>query len=261
MNQRRGETRGALLYEEIRDIRPIFGKIGFDIKIQKRGILSQIQGMVGVTGFEQRAGSEPAGACSFSVGYEIPHAVGQIVPLFNDIAPGSPHGRSGGKREQISESLAVFLVEQRIESLFHIVRPGGPLGIDVEHEKAVIPVGMSNALHRFQGGVQSFRRRGGRVDADADEGVLSPGAQNITVLRVCIGHIQPFFNVILPGGAQGIFQSRGKQLQRQGVSAGEGDMHGRTSVNVFPQCITDAKKRQSGLFMTVTLWYDKQEYQ
>ena len=90
-------------------------------------------------------------------------------------------------------------LELLIADLFHIIRRGCPLGIDVEHDKGVKAVAQGDALNGFQGIVQRIRLGGGGVDADADERILSPGAEDIPVLRVKIGGIEPLFDIVLVG--------------------------------------------------------------
>ena len=40
-------------------------------------------------------------------------------------------------------------VELRVQGALHVVRPGGPLGIDIEHYPAVVAVSGGNARHAF----------------------------------------------------------------------------------------------------------------
>ena len=93
---------------------------------------------------------------------------------------------------------------------------------DVEHEKAVVSVAQGNPLHGFEGIVQGVGPGGGRVDANADQGIVSSCAQQIPVFRVKVGGIQPFFNVIVRRGGVGGFQSlpEGKKFQFRGGNGG-----------------------------------------
>ena len=106
----------------------------------------------------------------------IPDAVFQVASLFDHRAPGGPYGGRIGQGEHIAEGLHVFSVEQGIANLFHGIRVCGPLGVDVEHEKAVVTVAQGDALDGLQGVVQVVRLGGGGVDADADQRLLPAGA-------------------------------------------------------------------------------------
>ena len=113
-------------------------------------------------------------------------------------------------------------MEGGVAGRLHIVRPGSPLGVDIEHEKAVIAVVQGDALGRLQSGVQGVRGRGGGVDPDTDQGILSPGPQQVPVLRVVIGNIQPLLPVKIPlGRDQGLL--KGQNLQFLGLASG--NMH------------------------------------
>ena len=152
-----------------------------NVKVQQGRVPLEIQRMVGVSGLQGRAGSEPVGPHGGTVGGKVPHAVHQVVPLFNDVSPGGPDGGMLREGEQVPEGLPVFRVKGGIAHRLHIIGPGGPLGVDVEHQKAVVSVGKGDALHRLQRGVQGIRRGGGGVDAHADQGMLSPGPQDVPV--------------------------------------------------------------------------------
>ena len=84
----------------------------------------------------------------------------------------------------------------------HIVGVGGTLGINVEHDPAVEPVGGGQPLHAFQGGVQRAGLGGAGVDADADQRVAAHPAQHKTVGLVSMGLVIPD-----PAGIFACFQS------------------------------------------------------
>ena len=122
-------------------------------------------------------------------------------------------------------------MEGLVADLVHVLRSGGPLGVDVKHEKAVVPVPLGDALHRLQGVVQIPRGCGGWVDANADERVLSPGAQQVPVLGVVVGDIVPLVPVVVvPGGDQSLLE--GQDLQLLGLAGW--DMHGGTPPRTGP---------------------------
>ena len=99
-----------------------------------------------MAGFQQGTGGVPPGAGGLAVRRKIPHTVHEVLPLHDDVAPGGPHRRLVRQGEKIAEGLAVLRVESGVQGRLHIVRPGGPLGVDVEHEEAVISVGQGDAL-------------------------------------------------------------------------------------------------------------------
>ena len=113
-------------------------------------------------------------------------------------------------------------MEQGIHGLFHGIGIGGTLGIDIEHDEAVIAVAQGDSLHGFQGIVQGVGLCGGGVDANADERIAAPGAQDVPVVAVKIGGIEPLLNVIFLAGGVGSFQRllKGDQLQKGGIAGG-----------------------------------------
>ena len=150
-------------------------QIRFHVKGLQFLILAQIQRMVGMPLFGDGAGAVPAGAVFPANLQHIPDALGQILPFLNNSPPGRPYGGGGREGENIAEGFHVFMVKSGIAGPFHGIRVCGPLGIDVEHEKAVKAVAQSDSLHGFQRVVQLVRSGGGRVDADADQGPFAPG--------------------------------------------------------------------------------------
>ena len=105
--------------------------------------------MVGVALFGDGAGAVPLGAEFLTGGQHIPDAVGKIVPLFNDGAPGGPDRRLFGNGQHIPEGLQILPMEGLVADLFHIIGGGGPLGVDVEHDERIKAVAVSDALHGF----------------------------------------------------------------------------------------------------------------
>ena len=173
------------------------------------------------------SGGEPAGIAVLADGDHIPYTFGEIIPLLDD---GAPCGPDGGRaclvqREDVVKGLHIFGVEGLVVGHLHVVGVGGPLGIDVEHDEAVIAVAQCDALHRLQGIVQIVGGGGGGVDAHTDEGFLSPGAQNVTVFGVEVGDIEPLVDIVVGAGQGGLLQSGGEFHQFQFVGLTGGDMH------------------------------------
>ena len=164
-------------------------------------------------------------------GDHIPDAGWQVISLFNDGTPGGPHGGPACcvQGQGIVKGPHVLPVEGRVAFRLHVVGPNGPLGVDIEHEEAVKPVVQGHPLHRFQGVVQIVRGGGRGIDAHADEGVLPPGAQNITILPVVVGYIYPSCNVVIGAGLQGLSQGGIEGDHRQGLGGTGGDVHGKNS--------------------------------
>ncbi len=162
-------------------------------------------------------GAQPPGAVFLSNGHHVPDTVPQIGPLLDDGPPGRPDCRGKARAhpgEHIPEGRHVLPVEVLVAVPVHVLGPGGPLGVDVEHEEAVVPVAQGDPLDRFQRVVQLPRRGRGGVDADADEGILPPGPQQIPVVRIVVGDIEPGVPVkgLLLGGDQGFFKGQQPQL-------------------------------------------------
>jgi len=65
----------------------------------------------------------------------------------------------------------------------------------------LIPVAEGDALDALERVVQIARLRGRRVDADADERIASASSENISVIGIVIGNIQPLFGIIVPPAA------------------------------------------------------------
>ena len=172
-------------------------QIGGNLEGQQLGVLPQVQRVVGVAGLQQGAGGVPPGAHGLPVRQEVPHAVHQVPPLLDDVPPGGPDRGLRREGEQVPERLPVLIMELPVAHRLHVVGAGGPLGVDVEHQEAVVSVGVGDALHGLQRGVQGVRRGGGGVDADADQGLLPPGAQDVPILRVGVGHVEPAAHVIV----------------------------------------------------------------
>ena len=116
-------------------------------------VLTEVQGVVGVALFRPLPGGVPGRPMGLADGNHVPDTGGQIVPLFDDGAPGRPDGGLSVlvEGQNIVKGLHVLLVERLIAVLFHVIRVGGPLGVDVEHDKAVKAVVEGHPLHRLQG--------------------------------------------------------------------------------------------------------------
>ena len=86
-------------------------------------------------------------------------------------------------------------MQLQVAALLHRVGVCGSLGVDVEHNKAVKAVAQGNPFHRFEGVIQIVRLGGGGVDADANQRVFPPCAQNIPIFGIEIRGIliSPFF--------------------------------------------------------------------
>ena len=186
---------------------------------------------MGVALFGALSGGEPLCPPLMPQGDHVPDAGWQVVSLFNDGAPGGPHGGMARRvqGQGIVKGPHVLPVEGQVALRLHVIGPGGPLGIDVEHEEAVKPVVQGHTFHRLQGVVQVVRGGGGGVDAHADQGVLPPGAQDITILPVVIGDVYPFCNVILGAGFQRLGQGGVEGDHLQGLGGAGRDVHGKDS--------------------------------
>ena len=138
------------------------------------------------------AGGEPAGFEFSACVSHVEDAAGEIRSFLNDRSPGGPKIRCGFQlRKQPGKSFQVLPVENGVQFLFHIVRVGSALGINIEHHKGIIAVMQGDPLGRFQGVVQTVRYRRGWIDPDADQRVISPGAEDIAVFAVMIRNIEP----------------------------------------------------------------------
>ena len=185
--------------------------------------------MVGVPLLGAGPGAEPAGAVALAQLHHVPHAAGEIGAFFDHRAPGGPDGGPLAvcrrPRQEPGKGPHILPVQLLVALPIHVVGPGGPLGIDVEHDPAVKAVSRRDAGDGFQGVVQVLRRGGGGVHPDADQGLLPPGAQDVTVFGVKIRHIEPLVGVIvsgLAGAAQGLF----KIQQRHILALRRRNMHG-----------------------------------
>ena len=200
-------------------------QIAFRVERLQLFVLPQVQRMVGVALFADGTGAEPLGVVLPADGQHIGNTFGQVLALFDDGTPGGPDRRLFADGEQVAEGLHVLLVEPQVALLLHIVGPGGPLGVDVEHQEGVKPVSVGDPLDGFEGVVQGVGLRRGGVDAHADQGILSPGPQDVPVLGVKIGGIEPLFYIIFVAGngrGQGLLE--GQDLDLGGV--GRWNVHG-----------------------------------
>ena len=125
------------------------GNVVLYIKGIQWAVLAQIERMVGMPLGGTLSGREPLGAELSAHGNHVSHAAGQIGAFFDDIAPGGPDGwaTASGLLQSLAESRHIFSVELWIEGTLHVVGAGGPLGIHVEHDKAVIAIAQGDALN------------------------------------------------------------------------------------------------------------------
>ena len=165
-------------------------EIVLHIKGFRGGILAQVEGVVGVALFAPLAKGDPRDVPLTGQGHHLPHQAGQIVPLLDQGAPCGPHGRLGLGEDGL-EPAQILVAEGAVGGLVHIVGVGGALGVDVEHDPTVKPVGGGKALHTFQGGVQRTGLSGAGVDADADQRMSAHPAQNVAVGLVGVGFVIP----------------------------------------------------------------------
>ena len=72
--------------------------------------------------------------------HHIPYAIFQIRPLFNDGAPGRPNRRMrlSGQGKRIVERQHILGMKRSIAVPLHLVRIGGALSVDIEHEETVV---------------------------------------------------------------------------------------------------------------------------
>ena len=141
----RGLTKEYFANSTLFELRHVIG----DIEGLQDTVFAQIEGVVRMAFFRALSGGIPHRAPIGSNADHISDTVWQIVSLFNDSPPGGPDGRSAGpiQREGVIKGLHIFPVKIRVVGTLHIVWIGSPLGIDIEHDKAVIAIIESHALH------------------------------------------------------------------------------------------------------------------
>ena len=116
-------------------------------------ILAEIQGMMRMTCFGAAACAEPFGVITLTKFNHVPDTRGQISALFNNGTPGRPYSRritAADMGKNILEGVHVLFMKTRIENRIHQVRIGCALGIDIEHQKAVITVCFRNTGNGLQ---------------------------------------------------------------------------------------------------------------
>ena len=138
----------------------------------------------------------PPGPMLLANGNHLLQAVPKVVPLFNDGPPGGPHRGPLRQGQNVVKGPHILPVQLGVQRPFHVVRRGGPLGVHIEHDKGVKSIPQGDPLHALEGRVQCPGPGGRGVDADADQGIFSPGAQNISVLCVGVRHKQPLIHVV-----------------------------------------------------------------
>ena len=172
------------------------------------------------------ARGEPHGVIFFSERDHILDTAGEIVTLFNDIAPGCPNRRTVRERgfEHVTEGIHIFGVEEFVSLALHILRARGALGVDIEHDKAVITVCERDALYGFEGVIKIIRRGGGGIDADADKRILTACAEYVSLFGVEIGDIEPFGTVVI-APFPALRECLGKREKRKLFCRCGGNMH------------------------------------
>ncbi len=87
-------------------------------------------------------------------------------------------------------------MECEIAYFFHILGIRGTLGVDVEHDKAVVAVGVRDPFDGFERIVEmiGMRRRG--IDADTDKRFCADRAEKIPIFLIGIRHVDPFFPIV-----------------------------------------------------------------
>ena len=70
-------------------------QIVFHIEGLRCGIFAQVQRVVRVAFFAALAKGHPGNVLFPGQGHHLPHEAGQVIPLFDQGAPGGPHGGFG----------------------------------------------------------------------------------------------------------------------------------------------------------------------
>ena len=65
--------------------------VSFDVEVPDGFVLAQVQGMMGVPLLAHLSGADPARVVGFADVYHVPDAVGEVVPLLDNVPPGGPH--------------------------------------------------------------------------------------------------------------------------------------------------------------------------
>ena len=182
--------------------------------------------MVRVSGLRPGAERQPLRMKLLADGEHFLERVEQVRPLFDQRAPRGPHSRPVAGcvlPEHVAEGRHVLLVQRAVEGRVHGVWIGRALGVDVEHREAVIPVAEGDALDALECVVEIARLCGRRVDADADERVFAPRAEDVTVFGVVRRHVQPARGVIVvvPGTVQRVVKGQ----QRARLARALGNVH------------------------------------
>ena len=183
--------------------------------------------MVRVSGLRPGAERQPLRMKLLADGEHFLERVEQVRPLFDQRAPRGPHGRPVAGRvlpEHVAKRRHVLLMQRAVEGRVHGVWVGRALGVDVEHREAVIPVAEGDALDALERVVQIAGLRGRRVDADADERVFAPRAEDVTVFGVVRRHVQPARGVIVV--VLGAVECVVKGQQRARLARALGNVHG-----------------------------------
>ena len=232
-------------------------------------ILAEIQGMMRMTCFGAAACAEPFGVITLTKFNHVPDTRGQISALFNNGTPGRPYSRritAADMGKNILEGVHIFLMKTGIENRIHQVRIGCALGIDIEHQKAVIAVCFRNTGNGLKCIVKSVRRCSGRVDTDADQRIFAACAENITVFRIKVRHIKLESNsvVILEGihALNPIFEhmvprenmSRIYVSVKQGIKDNEDYVLDDRELRCIRRIVRDSKFRNTNAEHVLDMW-------
>ena len=200
--------------------------VGAHVKRLRHAVAPEVERVVRVPGLRPGAERQPLRMKLLADGEHFLERVEQVRPLFDQCAPRGPHGRAVAGRvlpEHVAERRHVLLMQRAVEGRVHGVWIGRALGVDVEHREAVIPVAEGDALDALECVVEIARLRGRRVDADADERVCAPRAEDVTVFGVVRRHVQPARGVIVV--VLGAVQRVVKGQQRARLTRALGNVH------------------------------------
>ena len=185
---------------------------------------AEVEGVVGVALLAPGPGGEPPGAVPPPDVHHVPYAPGQVGPLLDDGAPGAPHRGLRRLAQGPGEGGHVLPVERLVHLPLHVLGPGGPLGVDVEHDEAVVAVAPRHPLHALECGVQGPWGGGGGVHPHADQGPFARVARMYRYFPVGVGHVEPTGGVVVRGRRLGRRQG-GRAISEFGGQAA-GDVHG-----------------------------------
>ena len=147
-------------------------------KIPDLFLFSQIQRVVRMPLLGTLPRAKPPGAVFLPDGDHVPDTVPEIGAFFYDGAPGRPN-RRGKTRPHLGEDIPkrrhILPVEGLVALGIHVLRSGGSLGIDIEHQKLSCSRCPPRSVPPISAYCPGPRHRGGGVDPDTDQGIL-PGS-------------------------------------------------------------------------------------